>query len=86
MPTGIDMPRAGHNSIPMERTESYSFASSPSVPQAAIQFAESLTASSSGISAASKLVIASPIAIRAAAGASITAMGVLSPIVITSPR
>jgi len=86
LPTGIEIPKAGHNSIPTALTDSYSFASSPGAPQAAIQFADNFTSSKRRISAANKLVSASPTAIRAAAGASITAIGVLSPIVITSPR
>ena len=85
-PTGIEIPKAGHNSIPRALTESYNFASSPGAPQAAIQLADNLTSSRRRISAANKLVNASPTAIRAAAGASITANGALSPIDITSPR
>ena len=86
LPTGIEIPKAGHNSMPTAFTESYNLASSPGDPQAAIQLAESLISRISAISAANKLVIASPTAIRAAAGASITAKGVRSPILITSPR
>ena len=85
LPTGIEIPSAGHKSIPIALTESYSFASSPGEPQAAIQLAESFTSSKRCISAANKLVMASPTAILAAAGASITANGVRSPIDITSP-
>ena len=85
-PTGIEIPKAGHNSMPTAFTESYSLASSPGAPQAAIQFAESLTSSRRRMSAANRLVRASPTAIRAAAGASMTATGVLSPILIASPR
>jgi hypothetical protein len=64
---------------------SYSAASSPGSPQAAIQLALSLMRGSS-IGAASRLVIASPTAIRPEAGASSAASGVRSPIAIASPR
>ncbi len=84
-PTGTPMPSAGHSSMPTARTVSYSAASSPGSPQAAIQLQLSLTrASSSG--AASRLVIASPTAMRPEAGASSTASGVRSPRLIASPR
>ena len=86
LPTGIDIPRAGQSSMPTALTESYSFASSPGAPQAAIQFAESFTSARRAMSAANKFVIASPTAMRAAAGASIAATGVRSPIDIASPR
>ena len=86
LPTGIDIPRAGHKSIPIALTESYSLASSPGAPQAAIQFADNFTSSRRRISADNKLVMASPTAILAAAGASITAKGVRSPMLIASPR
>ena len=72
--------------MPTAFTESYNLASSPGAPQAAIQFADSLTSSRRVISAANKLLMASPTAIRAAAGASITAIGVRSPIDMASPR
>ena len=85
-PTGMEIPSAGHSSIPIAFTESYNFASSPGAPQAAIQFADSFTASKLKMSAAKRLVMASPTAIRAAAGASITANGVLSPIDMASPQ
>ena len=86
LPTGIDIPNAGHNSMPTAFTESKSLASSPGLPQAAIQFADNFTVSSPLISAANRLVMASPTAMRAAAGASITAIGVRSPIDMASPR
>ncbi len=85
LPTGMLMPSAGHSSMPTARTVSYSFASSPSTPQAAIQLADSLTLPRSLTGAAARLVSASPIAMRPDAGASITASGVRSPIVIASP-
>ena len=77
------MPSAWHTSL-AARTASNSFASSPGWPHAAIQFADSFTRSSA-MSAAAMLVIASPIAIREAAAASMTASGVRSPIDIASP-
>ncbi len=61
------MPRAGHSSRPTAFTVSYSAASSPGSPQAAIQLAESLTRGSS-IGAASRLVMASATAMRPEAG------------------
>jgi hypothetical protein len=84
LPTGMLMPSCGHSSSPTALTVSYSAASSPGSPQAAIQLAESLTRDSS-IGAASKLVIASATAMRPAAGASSAAIGVRSPMAIASP-
>ena len=46
LPTGIAMPSAGHNASPRACTVSYRSASSAGSPQAAIQFAESLTSPS----------------------------------------
>ena len=66
-------------------TVSYSAASSPGSPQAAIQLQLSLMRLSS-IGAASRLVIASPTAMRPEAGASRLASGVRSPIAMASPR
>ena len=86
LPTGMDMPSAGHSSIPTALTESKSLASSPGLPQAAIQLADNFTVSRPLMSAANILVMASPTAMRAAAGASMTAIGVRSPIDIASPR
>ena len=85
LPTGTPMPSAGHSSMPTACTVSYSAASSPGSPQAAIQLHESLTRESS-IGAASRLVIASATAMRPDAGASRQASGVRSPIAIASPR
>ena len=86
LPTGMEIPKAGQSSIPIAFTDSYNLASSPGLPQAAIQLAESFTSSKRRMSVARRLVIASPTAILAAAGASITANGVRSPIDIASPR
>ena len=84
LPTGIETPSAGHSAIPTARTVSYNAASSPGSPQAAIQFAESLTRlSSSG--AANKLVILSAIAIRPDAAGLKIASGERSPMAIASP-
>ncbi len=83
LPTGTLMPSAWHTSL-AACTASNSFASSPGWPHAAIQLADSFTRSSA-MSAAAMLVIASPIAIREAAAASMTASGVRSPIDIASP-
>ena len=85
LPTGTLMPSAGQSDMPTARTVSYSAASSPGSPQAAIQLQLSLTRSSAS-GAASRLVSASPTAIRPEAGASITASGVRSPMLIASPR
>ena len=54
-------------------------------PQAAIQFAESLTSPSARTSAAAMFVIASPTAMRPEAGASSSAMAGRSPSAIASP-
>ncbi|MNL10335.1 hypothetical protein D3C87_1311320 [compost metagenome] len=85
LPTGMLMPSAGHSSMPTACTVSYSLASSPATPQAAIQLADSLTLPRSLTGAAARFVSASPIAMRPEAGASITASGVRSPMVIASP-
>jgi len=84
LPTGIDTPSAGHSSRPTALTVSYSAASSPGSPQAAIQLADSFTRESS-IGAASRLVMASATAMRPEAGASSAASGVRSPMLIASP-
>ena len=84
LPTGIEMPKAGHSSMPTARTVSYSAASSPASPHAAIQLAESLTRGSS-MGAASKLVMASATAMRPEAGALRLASGVRSPMLMASP-
>ena len=84
LPTGIEMPSAGHSSMPTVRTVSYKAASSPGSPQAAIQLAESLTRGNS-MGAASRLVMASATAIRPDAGASMAASGVRSPMLMASP-
>ena len=78
------MPRAGHSARPTARTVSYSAASSPGSPQAAIQLADSFTRGSS-IGAASRLVMASATAIRPEAGPSTAASGVRSPMLMASP-
>ena len=84
LPTGIEMPRAGHSSMPTAFTVSYSAASSPASPQAAIQLADIFTLDSS-MGAASILVMASATAMRPEAGASMAASGVRSPMAMASP-
>ena len=84
LPTGIEMPKAGHSSIPTAATVAYKSASSPGSPQAAIQLAESFTRGNS-MGAANKLVMASATAIRPEAGASRAAKGVRSPMLMASP-
>ena len=84
LPTGIDTPKAGQSSMPTALTASYSAASWPGSPQAAIQLADSLTRGSS-IGAASRLVMASATAIRLEAAAFTTASGVRSPMLMASP-
>lgn len=84
LPTGTEMPSATQKSL-APLTASKSLASSPAAPQAAIQLRESFT-SGSFTSAAAMLVSASPTAMRLAAAASITAIGVRSPIDMASPR
>ena len=79
------MPSAGHRSRPTARTVSNSAASSPGLPAAAIQLADSFTRAISPIRAAAMLVSASPTAMRPEAGASITASGARSPIASASP-
>src|SRR5690349_14724994 len=79
LPTGIDNPSGMQKSSATARTVSYSAASSPGSPAAAIQFADSFTSESSRTPAAAMFVIASPTATRPAAGASINASGVRSP-------
>ena len=85
LPTGTPMPNAGHSSMATALTVSYSAASSPGSPQAAIQLQLSLTRSSV-IGAASRLVMASATAMRPEAGASRLASGVRSPMAMASPR
>ena len=84
LPTGMDMPKAGHSSMPTALTVAYSAASSPCSPQAAIQLADSLTRGSS-MGAASRFVMASATAMRPDAGASSAASGVRSPMDMASP-
>ena len=79
------MPNAGHSSSATALTVSYSAASSPGSPQAAIQLQLSLMRSSA-TGAASRFVMASPTAMRPEAGASRLASGVRSPMAIASPR
>ena len=85
LPTGMEIPSAGHNSIPTARTVANSRASSPGKPAAAIQLADSLMSLIADTSAAAMLVIASPTAMRPDAGASMIASGVRSPTDIASP-
>jgi hypothetical protein len=68
LPTGMARPSATANSAPAARTASYSRASSPGQPAAAIQLHDSLTSPSAAIGAAARLVSASAIASRDAAG------------------
>ena len=84
LPTGMETPSAGHSSMPTAFTVSYSAASSPGSPQAAIQLADSFTRGNS-MGAASKLVMASATAMRPDAGALMAASGVRSPMLIASP-
>ena len=85
LPTGMLNSSSGHSSRPTALTASNRRASSPGWPAAAIQLADSLTRFSDSTGAASRLVIASPTAIRAEAAASSKASGVRSPIAIASP-
>jgi hypothetical protein len=71
--------------MPTALTVSYSRASSPFTPHAAIQLADSFSCVRESIGAAAMLVMDSPIAMRPEAGALMTASGVRSPIVIASP-
>ena len=84
LPTGMEIPKAGHSSSPTALTVAYNAASSPGSPQAAIQLADSLTLESS-MGAASKLVMASATAMRPEAGAFTVASGVRSPMLMASP-
>ena len=81
----MDIPNSGQNFIPMLSTVLNRLASSPSSPQAHIQLPESLIFSIEPIYAEDIFVIASAMARRPDAGASITATGVLSPIAIALP-
>src|SRR5581483_8911117 len=85
LPTGMLNPSAGQNAMPTARTVSYSAASSCAYPQAAIQLADRATSESCMMRAAAMLVIASAMAMRPEAGASMTASGVRSPTAIASP-
>ena len=85
LPTGMDKDKVGQISFAKALTASNSAASCPDSPQAAIQFAESLTVSRSPISAAHKFVMASPTAMREAAAELITAIGVRSPMAMAWP-
>ena len=84
LPTGTLMPSAGHSSMPTALTVSYSAASSPGSPQAAIQLQLSFTRGRS-MGAASRLVMASATAMRPEAGASREASGERSPMAMASP-
>ncbi len=84
LPTGMLRPAATHSSE-AAFTASKRSASSAGSPQAAIQLAESLIRAIDSIGAAAIFVIASPIAMRADAAASMTATGVRSPIASASP-
>ena len=84
LPTGTPMPSSGHSSSATACTVSNRAASSPGSPHAAIQLQDSLTRSRS-TGAASRLVSASPTAMRPEAGASSAARGIRSPLAIASP-
>ncbi len=86
LPTGIDIPSAGQNSMPTAWTASNSFWSSCASPAAAIQLADSLMSPIFSIEAPAMLVTTSPTAMRAEAAALMTASGVRSPIAIASPQ
>ena len=85
LPTGMDRPTAWQSSLTAE-TVSYSAASWPATPQAAIQLADSLMSSRRATSADTRLVSASATAMRPEAGASSMASGVRSPMDMASPR
>ena len=85
LPTGMERPAAGQNSIATARTVSKSAASWPGSPQAAIQLAESLISPISGTPAEARLRTASATASRPEAGASTTATGARSPHAIAAP-
>ena len=85
LPTGMLIPRAGHNSMPTAFTVANSEASSPACPAGAIQLADNFKLLISFICAAAILVTASPIAMRPLAGALINASGARSPIAKASP-
>ena len=86
LPTGIAMPSAGHSSSPTARTVSYSAASSPGSPQAAIQLADSrISRERADVrreDVGDRLGHRQP---RRTPAASSTATGVRSPIAIASP-
>ena len=84
-PTGIEMPSSGHSSIATALTVSYSAASSPGCPAAAIQLADILISLIRSTAAAAIFVIASATAIRPLLAGSISASGARSPKAIASP-
>ena len=84
-PTGIEMPSAGHRSRATARTVSNRFASSPSSPQAHIQFADNFTSPISPMSAAAMFMSDSTTASRPDAGAEISATLLRSPIAMACP-
>ncbi len=85
LPTGMVRPSCGQSSMPTALTVSYSRASSPGWPAAAIQLADNLMSDSFSMRAAARLVSVSPMAIRPDAGASSSASGVRSPMAMASP-
>jgi hypothetical protein len=85
LPTGMAMPSAGHSSMPMAFTMSNRPASCPGCPAGAIQLALKRTSDSCSMGAAARLVMASPMAMRADAAGSSSAMGVRSPRAMASP-
>ena len=86
LPTGMVIPSSGQKSSPTALTVSYNTASSPRYPAAHIQFADNLISCKDKTGAANKLVMASATAKRADAGPFSVATGVLSPILIASPK
>ncbi len=83
LPTGMLTPNSWENVLAAS-TPANKEASCPGCPQAPIQLADKIILSKS-ISALTKFVNASPIAIRLAAAALEMANGVFSPIAIASP-
>ena len=84
-PTGMPMPKAGHNSIPIACTASYRLEPSPAFEAAHIQLALSFTRERLSTEAAARLVRASATASLAEAAAFNKATGGRSPIAIASP-
>ena len=86
LPTGIVIPKAGQNSRPTDLTASNRFESCPSLPEAAIQLAESVISEILLICAQEIFVIASATAILAEDEALIIDSEGFSPMAMASPR